>query len=470
MTTATIPADDLKAERRPYQPFGTAEEFLYRREPEVVLAGPAGTGKSRACLEKLHLCATKYPGMRGLIVRKTRESLSETALVTFEDKVIPAGHSCLAGPSRRNRQVYRYPNKSSIVVGGMDKPSKVMSSEYDIIFVQEAIELSEHEWETLTTRLRNGVMPYQQIVADTNPDTPLHWLRLRANSGRTVMLDSRHEDNPILWDRFARSWTPAGATYIDKLDNLTGPRKARLRDGKWVQAEGLVYDGWDRSIHLVYRFPIPLDWPRFWVVDFGYTNPFVWQAWAQDPDGRLYRYREIYLTHRLVEDHAKAILSAVQDQSGRWTEPKPQAIICDHDAEDRATLERHLKMTTQPAKKDVSPGIQSVASRLKVAGDGKPRLFLLRDSLEERDEALVEAKLPTCTEEEVDSYVWDTGGGRKKGEQPLKKNDHGMDGMRYMAMHFEGRPGPIQIGTPRESQRNLGDSAPAGVFGSGDPG
>jgi phage terminase large subunit len=80
------------------------------------------------------------------------------------------------------------------------------------------------------------------------------------------------------------------------------------------------------------------------------------------------------------------------------SEPPPRAVICDHDAEDRATLERHLGMTTSRATKDVSPGLQAVVARLRVAGDGRARLFYLRDSLPSRDRMLEERKRPTCTE------------------------------------------------------------------------
>jgi phage terminase large subunit len=85
----TAGAEELRPGHRPYQPFGAALQLLLCRDPEVLISGPAGTGKSRACLEKLHLCAEKYPGMRGLIVRKSRESLTEAALFTFENKVVP---------------------------------------------------------------------------------------------------------------------------------------------------------------------------------------------------------------------------------------------------------------------------------------------------------------------------------------------------------------------------------------------
>ena len=52
-----------------YQPHGAARELFGRRQTEVVLCGPAGTGKSRAGLEKLHWCCVKYPHVRGLLVR-----------------------------------------------------------------------------------------------------------------------------------------------------------------------------------------------------------------------------------------------------------------------------------------------------------------------------------------------------------------------------------------------------------------
>lgn len=393
---------------------------MFERREEIVLSGPAGTGKSRACLEKLHLCALNYPRMRGLILRKTRESLTQAALVTFEEKVLPEGSRLTDGAQRNVRQVYRYPNGTEIVVGGLDKASKVMSTEYDLVYVQEATELAEDDWEKLTTRLRNGIMPYQQLIADCNPDAPTHWLKQRANDGRTLLLESRHEDNPTVT-----------AAYLARLDALTGVRLQRLRWGRWVAAEGQVYEGWDAAVHRIDRFEIPREWPRFWAVDFGYVNPFVWSAYARDPDGRLFRYREIYRTGRLVEDHARLIRALTKD------EPRPRAIVCDHDAEDRATLERHLQMPTLPAFKAVSAGLQAVNGRLRPAGDGRVRLFYLRDSLVERDPALDEKKKPACTEEEYDGYIWDTSAGRRKGEDPVKLNDHGMDATRYLVCHVD---------------------------------
>ena len=93
----------------------------------------------------------------------------------------------------------------------MDKPSKILSSEWDICFVQQAEELAQADWEAIITRLRNWQMPYQQLMGDCNPDAPAHWLKQRASAGRLVMLESRHEDNPALWDAEAGQWTPDSA-------------------------------------------------------------------------------------------------------------------------------------------------------------------------------------------------------------------------------------------------------------------
>lgn len=416
-----------------YFPRGAARDLLTTKDGEALIEGPAGTGKSYACLWKLHFQAAKYPRMRALMVRKTLTSLTSSVLVTFTERVVAGnGRVAFFGGNKVEPAAFRYANGSRIVVGGMDKATKIMSAEYDVAYVNEATELTEGDWESITSRLRYGVMPYQQIIADCNPDAPTHWLNQRANAGKVRRLLSRHKDNPQFWDDDAGDWTEQGREYVvNRLGKLTGVRRERLLEGRWAQAEGAVYESWDPKVHLIDSFPIPLEWPRFRCVDFGYVNAFVCQWWALDPDGRLYRYREIYRTGRLVEEHCADIkrLSA--------GEPRPRADITDHDAEDRATYEKHLGVRTTPAKKDVSPGIQAVASRLKPAGDGKPRIFFLRDALVERDPALMEQRAPACTEEEFGDYVWDTSNNRKRGEEPVKRFDHGMDTTRYMVGYFD---------------------------------
>jgi PBSX family phage terminase large subunit len=415
--TATAPPDPRT---RPYRPMGGALALFYCRDGEVLLEGPAGTGKSRAILEKVHLCLLKYPGARALALRKTRASMTDSALVTFEEKVLPMGDPLREGPQRRMRQVYRYPNDSELVIGGMDNADKVMSTEFDMVAVLEATELTEDDWEKLTTRLRNGVMPYQQLLADCNPAGPQHWLNQRCLSGRTTRVLSRHEDNPT-----------CTGTYLAKLQALTGVRRIRLYEGKWAAQEGLVYEDYAEAVHLVDRMPAGWEaWRKVRSIDFGYTNPFVCQWWAVDPDGRMWLYREVYRTRRLVEDMAADI---VRLSAGERIE----VTAADHDAEDRATLERH-KVATIPAMKAITPGIQAVQARLRVAGDGRPRLFVLRDSLVEADGELIAAKKPYSTAQEFGEYVWPRGqDGKAMKEVPVDDNNHGMDALRYAVAYVD---------------------------------
>lgn len=427
----------LDPRQRAYEPRGAARQLWTCRDEEILIEGPAGTGKTRAILEKMHFCAMKYPGFRGLIIRKTRESLTNTVLVTLEDKVVAAGDPILEGPKRNLRQTYRYDNGSEIDVGGLDKSMKIMSSEYDMIATFESTELIEDDFENLTTRLRNGIMPYQQIIADCNPGPPNHWLNHRPRKKGTTRLLSRHVDNPLYFERKIGYFdhkiyykpTLLGEKYLKKLSRLGGVRRLRLFLGKWAAAEGMVYETYDPNIHLLKkRIFIPQDWRRIRVIDFGYKNPFVCQWWAINNDDRMFMYREIYHSKRLVSDHGKDILRLSEGE-------RIEATICDHDLEDRNTL-HEMGIYTIPAYKDVVTGIQAVQLRLRPE-DG-PRLFFLPDSLIERDEELDEDARPVCTTQEIEGYIYKKNEeGKPIKEEPIKKDDHGCDDMRYAVAYVD---------------------------------
>lgn len=430
-----------------YTPRGVLAELYRAREPEVLVSGPAGTGKSMACLERLHAACLMNPGMRGLIVRKTLASLGSTALVTWRKRVVPeamaAGTVKYYGGSAEEPPQYRYTNGARVVIGGMDKAIRIMSSEYDLAYVQEATELTVEDWESITTRLRYGVRPVQQVIADCNPGAPTHWLKQRVDAGRVRILESRHEDNPELFHLMpdgTHSLTDRGRDYIAKLDALTGVRYWRLRKGLWVAAEGVIFEDFDPAVHMIDTMPAGWrDWPRYWSIDFGFVNPFVCQFWAEDPDGRLYLYREIYRTGRTVDQLAHEILKTVGitvagdgRRLGSWTEPQPVAIICDHDAENRAVLARELGLGTRPAKKKVQEGIQKAQARFRPRGDGSRGIYILRGArTHQPDPVLVDKLKPTCTADELPAYVWDTAPGKKVKEDPLKVDDHGCDALRY---------------------------------------
>ena len=450
MTALLMP--DEAVLHKPYTPHGVQLDLFKSTRRQVLLSGPAGTGKSRACLEKVHWACRKFPGLSALIVRKTQKSLTNTALKTFEEYVAKqafrAGKVSWYGGSSRYPAAYQYRNGSSINVGGMDEPDKIMSSEYGVAYVQEATELDEDHWQKLSTRMRNPIgmvdpvtgQSYRQLIADCNPGPPDHWLKQRADEDSLLMLNTRHEENPVYFNE-DETLTPLGHEYMATLDALTGVQYYRLRKGLWVAAEGVIYEEFDPAVHVIAPFDVPDEWAHWWAIDFGMTNPFVWQNWVMNPDGVLFLIQEIYRTNTLVQDHAAEIHWLTEGQRA------PQAIITDHDPDGQGTLHRELGLRTRgvfgskapiSAYKKVKEGIEAVKVRLR-----SERVFFFKGTVSRRDQSLVDRRKPTCTVEELPGYIWaeqKTVGSPK--DEPLKENDHGVDALRYMVAHLDlvGRP------------------------------
>jgi len=428
----------LYAER--YDLRGAALALQSNTSPEILIAGPAGTGKSIASLVKLHRRAS-HERIRGLIARKTRVSLTGSGLVTWEQKVVGLRHPVVTnGPSRAQRQSYTYSNGSEIVVAGLDNPTRIMSTEFDVIYIQEATELGPEEWESVTTRFRGGVdASTTQLLADCNPDSDTHWLYQRCLSGATTLLQSVHEDNPYLYDAARREWTPAGVAYMDRLDNLTGVRKERLRYGRWVGAEGMVYDDWSPRLHVISRADLPT--MRYYVAsqDWGYTNPGVLQVWGVDGDGRMYLVKEHYRTQKSIEWWKTTAYR--EWETYRFVvitcDPAEPGFIAEYRASGLPGRPMLPGLPALPAFNGIALGVQAVQARLAPTGDGRPRLFVCADALDSVDSLLPPGK-PRWSLEERPRYVWALGAnGKATKEEPVDDNNHGMDAERYAVAHVD---------------------------------
>ena len=484
--------------------YGAARQLWHTRAHEVVLSGPYDCAKTFGALTKLHALMLKYPGAKALMVRKSYKSLIPSAYDSYINKILPfpPGHAdCPVDVfGGGTPQVVTYPNGSTLRLGGLDVPEKVLSAEYDFVFIPQVEELTLHEWEQVANRAngRAGNTPYPQVIGDANPGAPKHWIlqrnRQTGSDGEPVLkiLWAKHQDNPTIYARdFSynpehgeerrllldehgeKVFAPGGERRIAVLEALTGLRYKRGYLGLWVGAEGVVYDNYDESMHVIKSFKLPPHWRRYIVVDFGFTHPFVAQWWAVDGDGRAYMYREMYHTKRTVEQHVMGVMVQEQDGSGQLMSDGlgnpimnkvakgmldyieedglsyTPTIICDHDAEDRATM-RQLGLSTVPARKGIREGIDEVLQRLAVAGDGRPRLYFFRDALVEIDDDLKTNYKPINTLEEIGNYIWRDGSRGKedsvKDDIPIDRDNHGMDCVRYFAVFTkESRSGGVSI-------------------------
>lgn len=402
---------------------GSNLQIIETTATEVIASGSAGTGKSVSWLRKLHLTAVQYPGSRQAIIRKTRVSLTESALVTYEQKILGLNHPMLhTGATRAHRHNYIYPNGSEIIIAGLDTPSRVLSTEFDRIYVQEAIELNEEDWETLLSRLRNGKTPYHQLGGDTNPDAPMHWLNQRSLRGQTPMIFCKHEDNPRLYRD--GEWTPEGVEYIAKLDALTGIRKDRLRHGRWVQAEGVVYDNFSTEHNVSNDAEYNPDWPVVWACDDGYSqgagvgsesyHPRVFLLLNITPRGGVNVFYEYVVTGELSDQSINNVAELPYK--------RPDIAYVDSSAAELKGRLWALGISATGATHPVSEGIKNLR-RLVCDGQGV-RLLKIH---------------PRCKHliREFQSYRYNLNSQAVAGEpKPIKQDDHGLDALRYGTFHL----------------------------------
>ncbi len=340
-------------------------------------------------------------------------------------------------PSARR---FEYDNGSMLAYGGMlDEGQREqlrsigLGGGIDIAWMEEANRFTEDDFNELMARLRGSAASWRQIILTTNPDSPAHWIKKRLIDGGEASVHYSHAvDNPYNPD-----------DYIEILGSLTGVLRERLHLGRWVQATGVVYEDYQDGIHQVDAFDPPAPWRRFRAIDFGYwPSPFVCQWWCLSPDERVYLYREVWATMTITDDMADRIVELSRGE-------RIEATVSDHDAEDQEVLVRH-GIGTVNARKEIKLGVETVTKWLRVAPDGKPRLYFMRGALTESDARMEEDRRPTSTLEEITMYVWPrTTDGRTVKEVPVKGNDHGLDAMRYMIMYLDQQPSHLGQQTSR---------------------
>lgn len=304
-----VPDDEVSTSQ--YELRGAAKQLHDHCQDysEVIISGPADTGKTLACCLLIDKLARRYAGCQIVIVRKRRTDMTASVLQTYQRRVLRFSNDVrvLGGSSPA---WFDYPNGSRVWVAGLDKESKVLSAEYDVAYVNQAEELAVQEWETLGTRVtgRAGHMPWGLLLGDCNPSGKNHWILQRHKQNKLVLLESSHKDNPELFDAKGRI-TEAGKRRLSKLKGLSGARLARLYHGLWANPEGAIYDVFDDAKHKIKGFFPPLTWPRVVGVDpLGAYTAAVWIAYNPE-DGILHVYREYYQPFGVTtEGHARACL------------------------------------------------------------------------------------------------------------------------------------------------------------------
>ncbi|WPS86477.1 PBSX family phage terminase large subunit [Brevibacillus halotolerans] len=251
-----------------------------------------------------------------------------------------------------------------------------------------------------------------KLYATTNPDHPYHYLytefitdEKKLKSGMVKVYHFELDDNPNLDEEYK--------TFIRGA--YTGFWYLRMIEGKWVIAQGAIYDMWDKSLNtftdddLIPGFKSLAQ--RYISIDYGSQNPTVFlDCW--DDGNTVWVLDEYYYDGR-KEGKQKENSEYADDLEKFIGSDYPIYVIVDPSAAAFKTTLRNRGFRIKDADNEVLEGIRMTSTMIK------KRTFKVHRE-----------RCPNFLKE-VSSYVWDEKAVMRGVEQPLKHADHCMDAGRY---------------------------------------
>lgn len=228
-------------------------------------------------------------GTRISIVRGTLPALKGSVLVDFKEIMM----NMLLWDSKqfnKSELVYTFPNGSWIEFFSTDNEQKLRGRKRDILFANEANELTALEFQQLKLRTTKF------SIIDYNPSfTDEHWINKLNKDQRTKHVLSTYKDNPFLEQ-----------TIIDEIESLRTKNDSLWKIyGLGIQAaiEGLIF----KNIEIIDEYPFVKN--NLYGMDFGFTNdPSTAVKLSIDGSRKnVYVDEVFYRTHMLTSDIIKEL-------------------------------------------------------------------------------------------------------------------------------------------------------------------
>lgn len=276
--------------------------FLVDKHRHIGYGGARGGGKSWAVRTKSILLCANYTGIRICIVRKTYPELQQNHIVPLK--------KMLHGIAKYNTsdKQFTFGNGSIIKLQYCKNDSDLenfQGVEYDVIFIDEATNLSEHQLKSIAACCR-GVNDFpKRIYYTCNPGGQGHAYIKRIfidknyeegeDASEYAFIQALVQDNKALME--------ADPNYVKFLEALPPKLREAWLNGDWNIFEGQFFEEFrndpehyeDRQwTHVIEPFDIPVGWKIYRSYDFGYSKPFSCAWWAVDYEGRVYRILELY--------------------------------------------------------------------------------------------------------------------------------------------------------------------------------
>lgn len=179
-------------------------KLIFDKHRYLVMKGGGGSGKSIFAGRKILERCTTEPGHRWLVVRKVGRTLRESCFEQLRNQAYEYYADEIAYiPKGKSGDMYiRLRNGSEIIFSGLDDVEKLKSI-YNItgVWIEEASELDEGDFNQLDIRLRTDFPFYLQIILTFNPISITHWLKKRffdTRDPRARIHESTYKDNRFL--------------------------------------------------------------------------------------------------------------------------------------------------------------------------------------------------------------------------------------------------------------------------------
>ena len=273
--------------------------------PNILYGGQAGGGKSHALRWHGIMNCLMRPGLRVLLLRREFKDLETTHLLEIPKELPIEGPDAIAEYNDgKHRLTFRHPGeKPSVMVFGHCRTTKAvagyLSSQWDIILIDEGSHFAPQHLRMLRTRLRTslaGIRP--QFIVGTNPGGEAHlWLKQRFITKNPT--DSRKYD-PSRW-AFISSALEDNAyldaeEYDEQFSEVSDEEYRAYREGDWDAFAGQYFTEWNRLAHLIRAGAYAREeWHEVAAgMDWGYApSPGVVELARFDQFGRPVVYKEL---------------------------------------------------------------------------------------------------------------------------------------------------------------------------------
>ena len=277
------------------------KQFFNAREKFIAYGGARGGGKSWAVRTKAILLASEYPGIKMLIVRRTYKELEGNHI-----RILRSMCKNMANYNSTSK-ILTFNNGSTIEFMYCARDSdldRLQGLEYDIIFLDEATQLSEWQMKAITATLR-GVNTYpKRCYLTLNPGGQGHSYVKRVFVDRQFLPTENPDDYTFIQALVDdnKALMEAQPEYLATLEALPKQLREAWRWGRFDVFQGQVFDLRDdpehyddhKWTHVINPFPVPDEWTIYRGYDHGYNKPFSVQWFAIAQSGRMYLIRELY--------------------------------------------------------------------------------------------------------------------------------------------------------------------------------